>query len=95
MGDRGDEGTHIEWVIDPPVDETDAGRAELIKTMDKLSEINTALTSKEGDARIKRRTTNNVANANFEPRDRLSWLGFGLPKTVLVRPWASMTASRR
>jgi Domain of unknown function (DUF4157) len=93
MGDKAaDATTHIEWVIDPPCDETDAGRAELAKTMDQLSTINTALISNEGNATIKRRKTNNPADTNFEKRYRLSWLGFGLPKRVLVRPFGEMEA---
>jgi Domain of unknown function (DUF4157) len=92
-GDKAaDATTHIEWVIDPPCDETDAGRAELIKTMDKMFAINTALINNEGNATIKRRKTNNPADTAFEKRYRLSWLGFGLPKTVLVRPFGEMEA---
>lgn len=77
---------------DPPCDETDAGRAELAKTMDKLFTINAALINNEGNATIKRRKTNNATDTNFERRFRLSWLGFGLRKRVLVQPWDEMVA---
>lgn len=92
-GDRSSDGsTHIEWVIDPPVVESDAGRAELARIMDQLRAMNDALIGDRDNAKIKRLKTNLSPPTDFVTRYRASNAGFGLPKTLLVEPWGSMSA---
>jgi hypothetical protein len=93
MGDKAaDASTHIEWVIDPPVDETDTGRAELAAIMDQLLAVTQAMTKQRAKATIERRNSNLPHDLTTSRRYRASWIGFGLPKTTLVQPFATMEA---
>ena len=56
-GDQSDDGsTHLEWVMTRPVEETDAGHAELETTMDRLEAINSDIIAKPTRPRSSART---------------------------------------
>lgn len=86
-GDQSDDGsTHIEWVMTKPVEETDAGRAELERTMDRLEALNNALIAKRDKAKIKRSNEDNNGMISHRYRGQT----VGLPKNVLVQPWGEL-----
>lgn len=86
-GDTSNDGsTHLEWVMASPVEETDAGRDELEQRMDALYLYNEQLMAAHPKkAKIRRQSP------GLETR-RVRGSEVGLPKHVLVQPWATMEA---
>jgi len=86
-GDQSNDGTtHIEWVMERPVEETDAGRAELVKRMDRLQAENDDLIATRAQAKIVRKHEDKGDMLTQRYRGQ----HVGLPKNVLVEPWPSL-----
>jgi hypothetical protein len=88
-GDQSADGTtHIEWVLEPPFDESDAGRVDLDKTMDNLKDIVDSMIAMANQTKIRAKT---------KAGDDKGWLrasefGRGMPRNVLISPTTTVNA---
>ncbi|OLP17676.1 hypothetical protein BST81_15260 [Leptolyngbya sp. 'hensonii'] len=82
--DQGDDGWHIEFVIEPPLPETSSGKKQLKTTMNQMKRLGDLLISMRSEAKIKR------TNSPFH-RILSADAGLGMGD-VLITPFSTMPA---